>query len=197
MRTIEVAHSKNWNSLWLELDSTLVVNGFKSNSEVPWMLRNRWNNCKYLLSNMNFYVSYVYREGNQCANSLASLGLSAIHLTFWNQIPPFISTSVIQNKIGWPIYRFVNYWGGLGYIPLLFFCSPSVFFFGMNLGVCSSCCSTSLLTKKKKMKCLCIKQFILSNYALNIDNNFCLYFLNIDNNFLSNLLTFTWSIYYI
>jgi len=35
MRAIEVAHSKHWNSLWLELDSALVVNAFKSNSEVP------------------------------------------------------------------------------------------------------------------------------------------------------------------
>jgi ribonuclease HI len=41
LRAIEIAHSKNSSNLWLETDSSLVVLVFKSNSLVPWKLRNR------------------------------------------------------------------------------------------------------------------------------------------------------------
>jgi len=41
MRAIELASSSNWNYLWLECDSALVVNAFKNKYLIPWKLRNR------------------------------------------------------------------------------------------------------------------------------------------------------------
>jgi ribonuclease HI len=41
MRAIEIAASKDWSNLWLETDSTLVVQAFNDTSLVPWRLRNR------------------------------------------------------------------------------------------------------------------------------------------------------------
>ena len=64
MRAIEIAYSRNWKHLWLELDLSLVVNAFKSNTLIPWKLRNRWNNCLYLIRNMHLFVSHIYREDN-------------------------------------------------------------------------------------------------------------------------------------
>ncbi|MCH89899.1 ribonuclease H protein, partial [Trifolium medium] len=62
MRAIEVAYSMNWNNLWLESDSELVVQAFKNtNFMVAWNLRNRWHNVKFLLSRMNCIVSHIYR----------------------------------------------------------------------------------------------------------------------------------------
>ncbi|GAU50480.1 hypothetical protein TSUD_409650 [Trifolium subterraneum] len=64
MNAIEIAASKNWNNLWLETDSTLVVLAFKSSLLVPWDLSNRWRSCLLLTQSMNFIVSHIFREGN-------------------------------------------------------------------------------------------------------------------------------------
>jgi len=56
---------------------------------------------------MNFMVSHIYREGNQCVDALSNFGLSLSHLTRWNQLPPFIQTFFAENKLGWPLFRFV------------------------------------------------------------------------------------------
>jgi ribonuclease HI len=81
MRAIEIAAGKNWRNLWLETDSTLVVMAFKSSALVPWDLGNRWLNCIRITNNMNFVVTHVYREGNQCADRLANIGLTIDNFT--------------------------------------------------------------------------------------------------------------------
>lgn len=48
MQAIEIAHNKGWLHLWLETDSMLVLQAFKSVSIVPWRIRNRWDNCMIL-----------------------------------------------------------------------------------------------------------------------------------------------------
>lgn len=68
MIAIEHASAKKWPNFLLESDSQLVVAAFKSNSIVPWSLRNRWNNCVALTKSMNFHVSHVYRKGNSCTD---------------------------------------------------------------------------------------------------------------------------------
>ncbi|XP_024632555.1 uncharacterized protein [Medicago truncatula] len=107
MRAIELAKLHNWQSLWLESDSALVVNAFKNISQVPWKLRNRWENCILATRNMNFIVSHVFREGNECADMLANIGLSLNCLTIWLELPDCIKSIFIKNKLGWPNNRFV------------------------------------------------------------------------------------------
>jgi len=41
MTTIEIAASKGYWYVWLETDSQLVLQAFKSNMVVPWNLKNR------------------------------------------------------------------------------------------------------------------------------------------------------------
>ena len=81
MRAIEITAANNWSNLLLELDSSLVVYAFNNKSVIPWRLSNIWENCLHLLSSMNFLVSHIFREGNQCADALANLDLSLSHLT--------------------------------------------------------------------------------------------------------------------
>jgi len=57
---------KNWNNLWLETDSRLVLLAFRADHMVPWSLRNIWFNCLQSVKNMNFLVSHIYIEGNMC-----------------------------------------------------------------------------------------------------------------------------------
>ncbi|CAJ2646936.1 unnamed protein product [Trifolium pratense] len=108
MQAIEIAAFKNWNNLWLETDSTLVVKAFKSSSLVPWALRNRWLNCLLLTQSMNFVVSHVFREGNFCADSLANIGLTLDRLTIWNDVPLVIKDSFEANRLGKPFFRVMH-----------------------------------------------------------------------------------------
>ena len=82
MRAIELAHSYNWKNLWVEANSKLVGDAFKNPSLVPWRLRNRWRNSLLLTSQMNFLATHIYREGNQCANTLANFGHNVPNLIF-------------------------------------------------------------------------------------------------------------------
>ncbi|GAU48375.1 hypothetical protein TSUD_405370 [Trifolium subterraneum] len=59
--------------------------GFKSSVFIPWSLRNKWFNCQLLLKNMNLLVTHIYREGNDCADTLANIGLNLDNFVFWNE----------------------------------------------------------------------------------------------------------------
>ncbi|PNX70543.1 ribonuclease H, partial [Trifolium pratense] len=45
MKAVEIANIHNWLNIWIETDSNFAILAFKSNSLVPWMVRNRWQNC--------------------------------------------------------------------------------------------------------------------------------------------------------
>lgn len=63
INALELAFSHNWHALWLEIDSTLLVDAFKNPSMIPWDLRNKWDNCLLHFNHSTFYVSHIYREG--------------------------------------------------------------------------------------------------------------------------------------
>lgn len=109
MRAIELAETYNWWNLWLEVDSELVIKALKNPALVPWRLRNRWMNCLHIISKMNFFATHIYREGNQCADTLASLGHSAPNLFICLHVPDCIRSSYVKNKLGLPNFRFVTY----------------------------------------------------------------------------------------
>jgi len=75
MRAIENADQRRWGNVWIKSYSSLVVMEFNNNYMIPSNLRNRWKNCKKFLYQMNFVVSRIYREGNRCADKLASMGM--------------------------------------------------------------------------------------------------------------------------
>ncbi|GAU35907.1 hypothetical protein TSUD_69400 [Trifolium subterraneum] len=103
---IECASNKHWNCLWLECDSQLVSLAFKNPRIIPWQLKNRWKNCITKINTMNFFISHVYREGNNCADKLASLGLSLNQFTWWDNPPMVIRGDLFRNRLGLPCYRF-------------------------------------------------------------------------------------------
>ncbi|GAU27560.1 hypothetical protein TSUD_29920 [Trifolium subterraneum] len=107
IRAIEIADSKNWNNLWLEIHSSLLVLVLKSSALVPWSLSNRGMNCVRLARNRNFLASHVYREGNQCTDGLANIGLTIDRLTIWYDTPPQILSCFVDNRLDKPSYRFV------------------------------------------------------------------------------------------
>ncbi|KAF1879460.1 hypothetical protein Lal_00005927, partial [Lupinus albus] len=57
------AFIRGWHHLWLECDSTWVVDIFNGNSLSPWKLSNFWNHCSGLWdSMMNLRVTHIYRD---------------------------------------------------------------------------------------------------------------------------------------
>jgi hypothetical protein len=103
---IETATIKGLSHMWLESDSILIVHAFSSSKVVRWPLRNHWDNCLLLISNMNFYVSHIFREGNHCADKLANLGLSLPDFTRWDCLPPMLLDYFGRNCLEMPYYRF-------------------------------------------------------------------------------------------
>ncbi|GAU23975.1 hypothetical protein TSUD_327760 [Trifolium subterraneum] len=102
---IECASNKNWNQIWLECDSKLVVLAFMSPHIIPWQLKNRWLNCITKINSMNFCISHIYREGNHCADKLASLGLTLNDYTWWDIAPMIIRKDLVSNRLGLPFFR--------------------------------------------------------------------------------------------
>ncbi|KAF1865677.1 hypothetical protein Lal_00021708 [Lupinus albus] len=102
---IEIANKKGWKNIWLECDSTLVVDIFKGRGVVPWRLVNSWLRCIHGISSMRFIVTHIFREGNTCADRLAAFGVTSKVYTWWDVIIRFIFEEFNRNRLGVPNYR--------------------------------------------------------------------------------------------
>ena len=49
-------------------------------------------------------VTHIYREGNQCVNKLANIGLTSQPFTWWDQIPTKIGNDFTRNRLGLPYF---------------------------------------------------------------------------------------------
>jgi len=103
MREIERAYQRRWRKLWIETDSSIVVFVAKKKYMVPCVLRNKWKNCLCILKKINYLITHIYRKGNKCANKLASLDLDNQGLTIWLEVPIFLNSLFVQDRIGLPI----------------------------------------------------------------------------------------------
>ncbi|XP_019432512.1 PREDICTED: uncharacterized protein LOC109339512 [Lupinus angustifolius] len=108
MHAVDIAFRKDWLNLWLESDSMLVLDIFSGNSNAPRKLSNDWKICKSQISQMNFKISHIFREGNTCADKLASFAISSHTNSIWNSIPTFIIEEFARNRHDLPNYRFRN-----------------------------------------------------------------------------------------
>ncbi|KAK2648626.1 hypothetical protein Ddye_016115 [Dipteronia dyeriana] len=75
---INFAWKNGWHRIWLDSDSSYVVQLLSSRSEqVPWRIRQAWQRFIYQISKMEYQVSHIFRKGNQVADALSKhvLGL--------------------------------------------------------------------------------------------------------------------------
>ena len=103
---IEIAWVRDWKHIWLEVDSSLVLDYIRSPSLVPWQLRIRWLNCLYRISQMHFRSSHIFREGNKVADALANYGTSLSAQEWWDTPPPFVLSYCNSDILGLPQFRF-------------------------------------------------------------------------------------------
>ncbi|XP_004289281.1 PREDICTED: putative ribonuclease H protein At1g65750-like [Fragaria vesca subsp. vesca] len=103
---IELAFQLGWQHVWLECDSTSVVECFSKSSFVPpWQLRTLWYNCVARTRSMSFFCSHVLREGNIVADRLVNLGMSSSSW-IWHASPPAeIIHFLRMDFLGFPYIR--------------------------------------------------------------------------------------------
>jgi len=59
-----------------------------------------------MIGNMHFMITHIFREGNNCADKLANLGLTVINFTWWDYAPVEILADLTNNRLGLPNFRF-------------------------------------------------------------------------------------------
>lgn len=104
MLAMEYAARHNWSRLWLESDSSGAVHAFKNHSAIPMRFRNRWHNCMQL--GLFVICSHIYREGNGCADAMASLGHELTDTTWFHIMPVSLSIDFSRDRNGLPNFRF-------------------------------------------------------------------------------------------
>lgn len=88
MTVVEIAAQKQWFPIWLESDSSILVEKVKKKDpEVPWQIRTRWYNCLHVLENNQYFITHIYREGNKVADAVANIAFSLDDFTWWYGVP--------------------------------------------------------------------------------------------------------------
>ncbi|KAF1872828.1 hypothetical protein Lal_00015922 [Lupinus albus] len=100
MLAIEMAYTKGWKCIWIECDSSLVVDIFNGKGLPPWKLLYR-----ELLASMDYKVTHIFREEDVFTDRLANFGISSNCYTIWDIIPNFLLHECARNSAGMPIYR--------------------------------------------------------------------------------------------
>ncbi|KAI9181501.1 hypothetical protein LWI28_015585 [Acer negundo] len=104
---INFAWKYGWHRLWLESDSSYVVQLLSSRSEmVPWRVHQAWQRCIFQISQIDFQVSHIFKEGNQVADTLSKHALELLGDSWWFSAPPFCSTLVGNDYKGRESFRF-------------------------------------------------------------------------------------------
>jgi hypothetical protein len=104
MIAMEFAAFYNWSRLWLESDSSSVVQAFKNPSINPLRLRNRWHNC--MQHGLFVICSHIFREGNGCADTMTSLGHDLTVTSWYHSMPALLAVDFARDRHGLPNYRF-------------------------------------------------------------------------------------------
>ena len=60
IHAMEEAQKMGLTNVWLECDSVLVYAAFTARTNVPWMLRNRWNTCLNFCRTIRFRVTQFF-----------------------------------------------------------------------------------------------------------------------------------------
>ncbi|KAJ0088425.1 hypothetical protein Patl1_33020 [Pistacia atlantica] len=102
----DIAETERWSHLWIESDSTYVINGIqKKHIDAPTQLKNRWNIFLQPMEFMKIKCSDILREGNKVADALANLGLKYQGLQLWDNPPEEIRKLLLDDGCGHPNFR--------------------------------------------------------------------------------------------
>ncbi|KAK2357678.1 hypothetical protein QL285_094926 [Trifolium repens] len=92
-------------------------------SQLLRIQRNRF--LVFIVSQKNFMVTHIYREGNQVADLMANHGLSFLPLFFDLISPCLLGTVMLETNNGFLILEYVLLRWGFGLVPILYIFSSS------------------------------------------------------------------------
>ncbi|KAF1881533.1 hypothetical protein Lal_00021382 [Lupinus albus] len=104
---VKTAFIRGWYNIWLECDSSWVVDIFNGKSQPPSKLSNFWNYCSELWSTKNLKVTHIFKEGNDCPDKLAAFGVQKRAGFLWDETPQFLMEEYNRNKFQLPRFRYV------------------------------------------------------------------------------------------
>jgi len=90
---------------WLESDSTSALFVLKNASLVSVLLRNWWDNARSL--GIHVISSHIFREGNVCADMLASMGHSVDGAVWLSILPSGFQPDFYSDRCSLPRLRFL------------------------------------------------------------------------------------------
>lgn len=61
--------------LWLKINSSLLCQAFSSSDLISLLIRGRWRNCLKISKMIDFKVTHISREENECVDKRANLRL--------------------------------------------------------------------------------------------------------------------------
>jgi len=101
---LEFAAHHGQRNLWIESDSTSALLIFKNASLVLVLLRNRWHSACHL--GVQVISSHIFREGNCCADMLASMCHYVQDSVWLTELPSALHFHFFTDRCGLPTYRF-------------------------------------------------------------------------------------------
>ncbi|XP_026399049.1 uncharacterized protein LOC113294892 [Papaver somniferum] len=104
---LRLACTKGIRRLWLECDSTFVLQALKNPELVPWKLSMHWKNCLKFAASIQVIYTHIYREGNSVAGILAKHG-AMVESCWWIEPPEFIRRKALIDNSILPLYHFRN-----------------------------------------------------------------------------------------
>ncbi|KAL1557893.1 hypothetical protein AAHA92_08426 [Salvia divinorum] len=94
--------------VWIELDTTAIVDLLKSRKHGPTALRHTIVQIRLLLQQIQYKITHIPREGNRAADFLAGRGAETSDLTVYDHIsaPPILKALVRMDQWGYPNFRY-------------------------------------------------------------------------------------------
>ncbi|PKU62487.1 Putative ribonuclease H protein [Dendrobium catenatum] len=104
---ISMCINLGYNRIWIEVDAMLILHYINNNSlfnaENYYLIRQ----MKQDLSNNNYKISHIYREGNGCADALAKVGCNLLEYAEFSDhdIPKVVKGLARLDRAGLPYIR--------------------------------------------------------------------------------------------
>ncbi|KAL2237447.1 UNVERIFIED_CONTAM: putative ribonuclease H protein [Sesamum indicum] len=80
-RGVKLCIDNNIRKIWVETDANIAIKLISSSPKGPWHLQNLLQQIRELLSQTEFKISHIFREGNQVADYFANQACFSQHLT--------------------------------------------------------------------------------------------------------------------
>ncbi|KAK3218957.1 hypothetical protein Dsin_012927 [Dipteronia sinensis] len=104
---INFAWKYGWHRIWLESDSSYVIQLISSRYKVVhWRVRQAWQRCIFQISQIDFQIFHIFKEGNHVADALSKHALELQADSWWFSAPSLCFSLFGNNCMGREFFHF-------------------------------------------------------------------------------------------